>query len=170
MLMCSALKKSSNICCFICKCPNVLFLLLGQAFWYTSPMIMMFAFRLEIRMHFARWSVLGHAAASATTVFLALGSFCLSCCLWWWRLAACVCVCVCVCDSPSSKLAKWAPWNVYVDAKIMKAWQMPRMPPNFLYSLWLSLFFFWWSYLAIAFFFLNCNLIYFSFCDFFLGY
>jgi len=165
---------------------------MGQAFLYTSLMIMMFALRTEIRMHFSRWSLLGLAATSTTTALLFLliqrytallrvwekKSYCLlgpwlflslvSCCCCCCWLAACVCVDVC--DSSSNKVAKWAPRNVYVDAKIMKARQMPRMPPNFLYSLWLSLFFFWWSYLAIAFFFLNCNLIYFSFCDFFLGY
>ena len=168
---------------------------MGQAFLYTSLMIMMFALRTEIRMHFSRGSLLGLAATSTTTAFLFLLIQRYAALLRVWErkkllpswplalsvsrlllllllllLASCLCVCVDMCDSSSNKVAKWAPRNVYVDAKIMKAWQMPRMPPNFLYSLWLSLFFFWWSYLAIAFFFLNCNLIDFSFCDFFLGY
>jgi hypothetical protein len=33
-----------------------------------------------------------------------------------------------VCDSLSTMLAKWALWNVHVDARIMKAWQMPGCP------------------------------------------
>lgn len=33
-------------------------------------------------------------------------------------------------DFPSTKLAKRAPGNEYVDARIMKAWQIERMPPD----------------------------------------
>lgn len=33
-----------------------------------------------------------------------------------------------VCGIQSTELVKWAPWNIYVDAKFMKARQIPECP------------------------------------------
>lgn len=109
------LEKRSGFCGFI-RLVVFWFCYESLAFWYTSLMIMIFALRMEIRMYFSHWSLLGHSgwwtsATASTTAFLGLISVCLS-------------VCLSVSCLATTKLAKWALGNTYVDARIMKAWQI----------------------------------------------
>lgn len=75
---------------------------------------------------------------------------------------------------PRWPLAKCAPWNVHVDARIMKPLQMQEYPKSSL-DCWSFFYVLFFSF-ALCFYGLlcfpnyKCNVVDFTFCDFLLGY